>query len=188
MWGVQLCRWLGRPETLPHIDQTHGERKTQCRTAAPTPLPRATCDGPAGDGGADGDDAAGLGDDDEDVDDDDDDDDEGDTLGDLLESLGEDEGLDPRQRLQAQYALASMFNQPADELAAKGSRGGLAGGAAGDGEGGSGEGAAPSAPGKEQPPLRGTTGMARRAVAADDEDGGAAPPPMLPRPKPRSSG
>ncbi|KAG2445157.1 hypothetical protein HYH02_008625 [Chlamydomonas schloesseri] len=144
-------------------------------------------DGAAGDSDGAIDDA-----DDEYEDAEDDDEDEGDTLGDLLESLGEDEGLDPRQRLQAQYALASMFNQPADELAAKGSRGLMGAGDAGDAgeEAAAGTGkraGAPAAPGKEQPPLRGTTGMARGAVAADDEDGGAAPPPMLPRPKPRGT-
>ncbi|GIL49829.1 hypothetical protein Vafri_6143, partial [Volvox africanus] len=97
-------------------------------------------------------------------------DEEGDlALGDLLEAIDEDEELDARARMRAQFALQSMFNQPADELAAKGTRGG-----------GEDDTALPM-----PPELRGTTGMARGTVAADDEDGGAAPPPVLPKPKPR---
>ncbi|GIL77666.1 hypothetical protein Vretimale_6777 [Volvox reticuliferus] len=103
--------------------------------------------------------------------DDDEDDEEGDlALGDLLEAIDEDEELDSRARMRAQFALQSMFNQPADELAAKGTRG----------SGGEDNTALPM-----PVELRGTTGMARGAVAADDEDGGAAPPPVLPKPKPR---
>ncbi|GLI62977.1 hypothetical protein VaNZ11_005834 [Volvox africanus] len=102
--------------------------------------------------------------------DEDDFDEEGDlALGDLLEAIDEDEELDARARMRAQFALQSMFNQPADELAAKGTRGG-----------GEDDTALPM-----PPELRGTTGMARGIVAVDDEDGGAAPPPVLPKPRPR---
>ncbi|EFJ52750.1 hypothetical protein VOLCADRAFT_86041 [Volvox carteri f. nagariensis] len=116
----------------------------------------------AGDGGED--------EDDEVVEDDDDDDDGDLALGDLLEGIDEDEELDSSTRMRAQFALQSMFNQPADELTAKGTRSG----------GGGGDGQVPPLPTQ-----RSTTGMARGAVAVDDEDGGAAPPPALPRPKPK---
>ncbi|GFR42273.1 hypothetical protein Agub_g3170 [Astrephomene gubernaculifera] len=121
--------------------------------------------------------------------DDDEDDEEGPlsledlSLGDVLEALGEDEGLDPRVKLRAQFALQSMFNQPADELAAKGSRSGAEGarkGAKGK-EGGKKKGAGQGEAEVLVPP-KSTTGMAREALGPDDLDGGAAPPPMLPKP------
>ncbi len=121
-------------------------------------------------GGAEGDDEA-AGDQDDDGEGDGDDDADEAALGDLLEALDEDEGLDSGAKLRAQFALQSMFNQPADELTAKGARGG----AGGD------DGGAAAAP-PEPPSPRGTTGMARDV---SDDDGGAAPPPMLPKPRPR---
>ncbi len=67
------------------------------------------------------------------------------------------------------FCPQSMFNQPADELSAKG-----------------GKGEAKGADGSVlRPQLRGTTGMARGSVPQDDKDGGAAPPPLMPKPTPR---